>query len=280
MLHVARMGNPLRIGGFLLSAALMAAACGGSTEVVGGSAGAAGSGGSAGTAGIPGSGGATGLGGSAGTGGTAATGGSAGTAGFGGTGGGLHQSGDCTPGSADEVCPPDGSQCTELLPGGFRVCTLPAAEATQCTGQGFDMCCNSSECSEGACYSNNVIPGHGCGGAEPVDMNVCAVDQCQNDQDCQQGGGSQICVPRGVQGSPIRFCMVAACRTDADCTAAPGGQCAPVANPCCGNSWMGLFCVYPGTGCRTSADCQQQNCTVDYQKGESVCSDEPIACPA
>lgn len=272
----------------------VAVGCGGSTEEGdGGGAGSGGTGATGGSGGTAGTAGEAGTGGSAGTGGTGGTGGAAGTSGTGGTAGtgGTEtggtggtgpggQSGDCTPGSPTEVCPPDGSTCTEIVPGGFRVCAKIPDEATECLAQGFDECCNSSECSEGACYQNNVMPNFGCGGAQPMDMNVCATDACDSDADCMQGVGQMICAPRGVGGSPIRHCMVAACRTDVDCTAEPGGICAPVQNPCC-SSWEGLYCVYPSNGCRTQADCQNgDNCIVDYAKGEGVCTSDPVACPA
>jgi hypothetical protein len=104
--------------------------------------------------------------------------------------------------------------------------------------------------------------------------NECAADQCSADKDC---GANQICAPAGTLGLRIRACLSAACKTNADCTAAVGGVCAPVQEPCC-NTVAGLFCRYPGNGCRKNGDCPSpQFC--DTSSGVAVCATGAPACP-
>jgi hypothetical protein len=273
-------GSLWRESGLWALGLCMLAACGGTTvQDDGQTGGTSGSGGQAGAAGQAGNGATGGSGGSGGqTGGTGAAAGQAGTGGsggVGGSGGSAGPSGDCSPTDPSKKCLGHGEVCIEMVPGGFAVCAVPVEEATFCPGMGPDECCDSSECAEGACFPNPVTPA--CGGAYPIEMNVCASDQCETDADCQ--GPNAFCAPRGVNRNAVRYCMSKACSADGDCTAEPGGICAPVQNPCC-SSWDGLFCVYP-SGCRTDADCGEgSHCEVNWTQGTGECVSGPVACPA
>ena len=103
--------------------------------------------------------------------------------------------------------------------------------------------------------------------------NQCAVDQCTKDADCATG---QVCGLAGALGAEIRACLQAGCKVDGDCAARAGGTCAPVSEPCCGVN-AGLYCVYPGGGCRKNADCPAtQYCRITgvaaaCQTGAPVC---------
>ena len=216
-----------------------------------------GSGGAAG-AGTGGS-GNTGLhgGDNGGTGGTQNTGAQGGTGGNGtgaqgGTGGGILPTGDC---NGPEDC--GGHPCLEITPGGWRSCTFTPPEATTCSEPPLDECCNSAECAYGKCLPAPVVPS--CGGAQPLVYNVCATDQCQDDSPCSSAGYDGVCLPAPMLGRDVRACMPVDCRVNADCTVEPGGYCAPVEDPCCGDA-AGLFCVYPSNGCRTSAACPNGYC--------------------
>jgi len=239
---------------------------GGSNGGQGGSAGQGGStGGQGGTAG--GQGGTTGGEGGA-TGGQGGTpGGSGGSAGgAGGSGGALGGSGgsggsggailgDC---GSDADCP--NGPCVEVTPGGFLVCVDPPAEATMCSGSGFDECCTTSDCAKGKCFPWPLTPY--CGGPQPIDHNVCGADQCSTDAEC---GAGMICSLAGTLDTKVRLCVVAYCKTAADCTDEPGGYCAPVDGPCCGGS-AGLFCIYPSDGCRNNGDCPGGYCSPEMDR--------------
>ncbi|MBK6515537.1 MAG: hypothetical protein IPM79_05075 [Polyangiaceae bacterium] len=166
-------------------------------------------------------------------------------------GGAPPNSGDC---EDDDDCAGD-SSCEEVAPGGFRVCTDIVVPAEMCTKSAFDACCSTADCAEGTCLTTPVTPF--CGGVEMEPHNVCAVDECDNEGDCQ--GGDSICLSAPMLGHKIRSCFYAACHTDLDCTAESGGICAPVSEPCCGGV-AGLFCVYPSDGCRSNADCADGHC--------------------
>lgn len=181
------------------------------------------------------------------------------------------QSGDCTLGSAADACP-DGSECVEMVPGGFRVCANKPPEATTCHHP-MDECCESADCTQGACYSKHLAPVFE--SCEFGTYNVCAVDACQEDRDCPEHA---VCVPAGIFGKAIRRCLPASCRTDSDCTAQKGGICAPVQAACC-NDFAALLCVYPENGCRSHKDCPEDRaCKADGKNGVGICSD-PIPCP-
>ena len=272
---------------FLTWAALAALACAG-CDGSGGSTGAGGSGGSAsGTATATasssagtGAGGAGGSGGSSGS--TAASGGAgssttstSSTSGASsgvtsGAGGALSGSGDC---NADAQCP--GSKCVEILPGGFRVCADVLVEATTCSQPGFDECCGSTmPCPGGQkCYPSPLDPF--CGGAQMLPHNQCAMDQCANDATC---GAESVCLVSAVLGRKERACFPAPCKHDDECTDAAGGQCAPVADPCCGQAAT-LYCIYPGD-CRSNADCGNGYCVIDPAKKRAACVASPPICPA
>ena len=178
-------------------------------------------------------------------------------------------SGDC---DATHLCP-GGSTCTEVTPGGYRVCIGPAVEASACTTGAPDECCTSSDCAQGKCYSTPIAPV--CAGVVMQSYNVCASDTCSSDVNCS--GVNSICLPAGALNRKVRICAPGGCRLDADCTAHLGGICAPVADPCC-HQPIGLFCVYPGTGCRATSDCLSgSHCTVSGNDG--VCVQGSPACP-
>jgi hypothetical protein len=201
--------------------------------------------------------------------GTTATG--AGGSGGGATGGsdaGLPPpGGDC---ATDAECP--GGHCVAVTAGGFRVCQIPPAPAAGC-GSALDQCCPNQPCPGGeACLPGPLVPV--CAGVAMEPHNQCAADQCSDDKDC---GSSQICALAGTLGLGIRACLPASCKLDADCTAAVGGVCVPVQDPCC-NNVAGLFCRYPGTGCRKNGDCPSaQFC--DTSSGIAVCTTGGPLCP-
>jgi hypothetical protein len=193
----------------------------------------------------------------------------AGTAGSAG-GTSVRNSGDC---DVDKDCA-SGGKCMALSVDGFRTCVLPvpAAGAT-CTA--FDQCCISSKpCPSGVnCVAGPLSPS--CGGVEAA-SNVCATPQCMVAADCT--GNNAICVPAGALDRKANVCLTGGCRRDADCKDVAGGKCEPVTPPCCGGP-SGLFCVYPGTGCRSSADCAAgSSCTVVNQKS-AQCELGGVACP-
>lgn len=138
----------------------------------------------------------------------------------------------------------------------------------------LDQCCPDKACPNNEpCYGGPLVPI--CAGIIMEPHNQCAVDQCTQDADCAQG---QVCAPAGTLGRKIRACLAAGCKVDADCNAAPGGVCAPVQEPCCGVA-AGLYCVYPGGGCRSNTDCPGgQYCEIDGK--QAVCKDGAPACPA
>lgn len=165
---------------------------------------------------------------------------------------GLPLPGDC---HADADCP--GGACVPVTPGGFTVCQVPPVKATVCSSP-LDQCCAALPCPGNVpCYAGPLVPI--CAGVAMEPHNQCAVDQCTQDADCADG---QLCAPAGTLGLEIRACLPAGCKLDADCNVSPGGACAPVAEPCCGTI-AGLYCVYPGGGCRKNADCpSNQYCQV------------------
>lgn len=183
--------------------------------------------------------------------------------------GGPKNSGDCV---SDAECAP--GRCVEVTPGGFRTCTVPPVEVTSCPdGRGmFDECCKSSDCRAGKCYAWPLSPY--CGGARPIEHNVCGADMCAGDRDCK---AMSICVPAGALDRKVRQCMDVSCRLDTDCAAKAGGVCAPVQNPCCAGV-AGLYCVYPGGGCRKSSDCaRDQYCNIEG--GVANCKAGRPICP-
>lgn len=176
----------------------------------------------------------------------------------------VGEAGQCT---SDADCA--GGTCVEVAPG-IGVCVGTAEEATACSGTpDIDECCDSSECTEGACYLGPVTPY--CGGPAMVAHNVCASDLCSSDADCADG----VCLPAGAFSRPVRTCLPAGCTSDADCSAEAGGRCVLYYDPCCGSP--SLQCRYPG-GCRTADDCPSRNCAV--RDGKLSCDPMPPACPA
>lgn len=212
-------------------------------------------GGTAGTAGV------------IGVGGVVANGGIGGVVGNGGAGGIVMNSGDCRLDGAD--CH-NGARCVEVTPGGYRVCAVKFPEATSCAMPG--QCCQTSDCQNGAiCYPEPLAPV--CGPVS-VSGNVCSSGTCTSDSTC---GANSICAPAGTFDRKVRMCVPAGCLRDVDCKDAPGGICAPVSGGCC-DLPIGLYCVYPGSGCRDNSDCSAGNCAVD-PKGFSFCSASPLLCP-
>jgi hypothetical protein len=142
-----------------------------------------------------------------------------------------------------------------------------------------DQCCTTADCKDGgACFASTTLPA--CGGMPVPEMNECMKDQCASDADCTGPiGGPGVCLPVGAYGLPTRWCFSAACRTNADCTAAPGGECRPIENPCCGFP-SGLACVYPG-GCSKQADCgPNAHCAIDAATKSATCQPGDVGCPA
>jgi hypothetical protein len=186
-----------------------------------------------------------------------------------GGGTGVTQSGDCTLGGTD--CH-NSTRCVEVTAGGYRVCAVKFPEASTCAGPG--ECCKTSDCQSGQiCYPEPLAPA--CGGPVVIDGNVCSGDLCTSDAAC---GANEICAPAGTFERKVRMCVPAGCRLDTDCKASPGGICAPVSGGCC-NAPFGLYCVYPGVGCRSNADCASGNCQIDANAGYTICSNGPIICP-
>lgn len=193
---------------------------------------------------------------------------------------GGPNSGDCT---TSAEC--NGGTCVELTPGGYRVCVNPVSEATACQNpqNEFDECCKSSDCASGKCYAFPATPY--CGGAQPIEHNVCASNGCEEGVACTlDGGGAGACMPAGAFGYKVASCISVGCLKDTDCTKESGGRCALIDNPCCGSP-IGLFCTYPSNACAKQSDCPDgQHCGVsaDPSTGEDVAQCEPglVPCPA
>ncbi|MFO0549443.1 MAG: hypothetical protein U0271_13710 [Polyangiaceae bacterium] len=239
-----------------------------------GGAGASGATGPGGAGGSHNGGSSSGGAGGSNTGGSNTGGSSSGGAGGSNTGGAggapVNQSGNC---DTDMDCPPT-THCVAIVPNGFRVCQLNIPPADACTGSALDECCTSADCtSPGAiCVAAPAVPS--CGGVEQEPHNVCAVDQCKVDGDCQQG---YACVAAGTFGNKVRSCLYTRCRTDNECHAnGEQGICATAQEPCCDNI-AGLYCIY-GSSCRNQDDCMQnQHC--ELGPGSPTCVDGPAICP-
>jgi hypothetical protein len=98
---------------------------------------------------------------------------------------------------------------------------------------------------------------------------VCAKKACATAADCS--GSNAICVPAGALGRKANTCLTGGCRRDLDCKDLAGGKCEPVTSACCDGP-AGLFCVYPGKGCRSNGDCATgSSCQIVNDKtGECV----------
>ena len=108
--------------------------------------------------------------------------------------------------------------------------------------------------------------------AKPSPLSLsgpCAAPQCSVNADCM--GNSAICAPAGLLDRKINTCLTGGCRRDEECKDIAGGKCEPVTSNCC-NGPSGLYCVYPGKGCRSRADCAAgSTCQIVNQKtGEGV----------
>lgn len=186
----------------------------------------------------------------------------------GGGGGTGKNSGDC---DTDADC--GGGQCVEISPGGFRVCKATFEEAMNCVSMDFDQCCQTSDCDPGfTCFPWPATPY--CGGAAPIEHNECMKDQCTSDAEC--GGG--ICAPTGTMANKVRVCVQASCKLDTDCTAENGGICPVVYGSCCQEP-VGLFCVYPGNGCRKNSDCGPNEICLVKPDGTARCEVGEPLCP-
>jgi hypothetical protein len=225
----------------LFGAVSVLAACGSDVETIGPGGGTGGTGASGAHGG---SGGGTGGTGNIGAGGDAG-------GPHAGAGGGVLPTGDC---NGPEDC--GGNPCVEITPGGWRSCTDTVLEATSCTTP-QDECCTTADCAHGLCLQAPLVPY--CGGPQPLEYNACATDECQDDSPCSGPGYDGVCLPAPMLGRKIRACMTVSCRVNADCTTEPGGICAPVDDPCCGQV-SGLYCVYPSNGCRPNAVCRGGFC--------------------
>lgn len=183
-------------------------------------------------------------------------------------------SGDC---DEDADCEA-GSHCREITAGGYRVCVAPIVEVTECTGGMKEECCSTADCDAGSCL-HWPEPAY-CGGAMPMEQNRCMTDGCASDADCSSSGlYTGVCVEAGMFGHLVKTCVSVLCRTDRDCDDKPGGRCAPVSNPCCGQPTT-LACNYPGEGCQTSADCPSGYCDVRVNSKDSECRAGFPMCPA
>jgi hypothetical protein len=157
------------------------------------------------------------------------------------------------------------------------MCTPIIPEVTQCTDSA-DECCSTADCSTGRCV-HWPDPSY-CGGMQPMAQNRCIADDCQSDADCESIWPFWgVCVEAGVFGHAVRTCVNMACRVDADCNAKPGGRCMPVVEPCCSQP-RGLFCNYPGEGCRDESDCPDGYCGINEGSKHSECVAGDYACPA
>jgi hypothetical protein len=189
------------------------------------------------------------------SGGAVASGGSAGS-------GVIRNSGDCL---TDKECGA-GNTCVALYPGGFRTCVAPVPGPATCTAA--STCCPGiTECAAGStCVETPLAPSCGLVTRPTI---VCAPSACSKAADCT--GNNAICAPAGSLDRKVDSCLTGGCRLDKDCTASAGGKCEPVTPNCCSGP-SGLYCVYPGKGCRTSSDCAAgATCQIVSQKtGECV----------
>ena len=176
-------------------------------------------------------------------------------------------SGDC---KGDGDCDGDGS-CVELSPGGYRVCAREPTEFTACGEGSVYFCCANSDCEGGRC---TLYSGATCEEVAGEPYAVCATDQCQTADDCNDLENG-VCFPAGAYGRIAAGCVAGACRTDADCSDEANGLCLPVRDPCC-RPLVALTCVYED-GCRTGDDCPDGNyCQVE--NGRAFCSSERPVC--
>jgi hypothetical protein len=175
--------------------------------------------------------------------------------------------------------PPVPGECSEIVPGGYRVCTYHPPFATEPSGSlngGGDECDGSRPCSAGNCYRVEALITPPCYDSSAAWLNRCRSDECASDADCPGG----VCGPPGfsretlIRGGFIRQCIPAACRSNLDCTAQPGGVCAligercePTDGPSVRNRPAELACVY-ADGC-TGNDCPIGSCIVTG--GQAVC---------
>lgn len=227
--------------------------------------------------------GAAGTGGeAAGTGGEAAgTGGDAGSGGAGPGSGGGHSGGGTGSGGEAESFPDDcataddcpGGDCVEVAVG-FRACLFPLVEATECTGKA-DQCCDSEDCEALGGGTCTTLPDASqCGGASPVERNVCSGDS--DCIDCAKSGA--ICLAAGFYGYNQGQCVSRHCFGDDDCSDEDGGRCVPVFEQCCG-AVAGFFCAYPSDGCRADSDCGEDHCEGDPATGRAACAEGTPICP-
>ena len=181
---------------------------------------------------------------------------------------GTTNSGDC---KSDADCP--NGKCVELALGGFRTCEVTVPLATKCVAG--DACCPddlTKACLAGRCVLGPAAPS--CGLPE-ASRNFCAAAQCTSNLACKD---KNTCAPAGTLGRKEAMCLTGSCRLDSDCTAVKGGKCEPVTLPCC-DGVSGLYCVYPGTGCRSSADCNGGTCQLSSDGKSMACQAGGVSCP-
>jgi Cys-rich repeat protein len=183
--------------------------------------------------------------------------------------GGVRNSGDCL---TDKDCGA-GDTCVALYPGGFRTCVAPVPGPTMCSDA--STCCPGiKECAAGSsCVETPIAPS--CGLVTRATI-VCAASACTTAADCT--GNNAICAPAGSLDRKANTCLTGGCRLDKECNAIAGGKCEPVTTNCCSGP-SGLYCVYPGKGCRTNADCAAgatcqivSNKTGECVTGAGVCA--------
>jgi hypothetical protein len=183
------------------------------------------------------------------------------------------RSSECTQ-SSD--CPPSGSDvpvCSEVIPGGYRVCLYRPPEATHAsTEPNQDECDATRPCATGKCYEVLRFSSGLCGLGGAAAYNACRSDACSADSECPNG----FCGPPGLSSDSIvrrdwvRQCFQANCQTNDDCTQHAGGVCTLVSESCSHSDTgrlKGLFhparlaCVYPD-GCGRESDCPEGSCMV------------------
>lgn len=157
-------------------------------------------------------------------------------------------------------------------PDGWNTCLVPPVAPNCAEPMGLDECCQHTDCTaspDGACVNAPIFY---CGGAAPQEMTACLYDECRSDADC--GGEAGSCIPAGAFGEPVSRCVDSQCAFDSDCTGGDGAECLPFRSPC-NNRFVGFFCTYDTSECRTDADCDQQepHCVQGPGDGDTSCQE-------
>ncbi len=165
-------------------------------------------------------------------------------------------------------------------PDGRILCKSPKSssgcgEVPEPRGEGDNACCTHEDCDERAAGTCVVESAYSCGGMPPDPMDVrryCAYDQCVTDDDCE--GDGWRCLPARTMGNPVALCFAPQCAFDSDCKGGTNGRCQPFFDECPGN-FIGFFCTYEESACRTSADCPRDQydayCLPGQGDGDTKC---------